>query len=234
MVKLNKASKGFTLIEVLVSTLIVSFIFSVIFYSVSSLNLNLSFTKMRNDNQHVVLKSLSVIEQDLSSIFNRPVRDGLGEYETALILKNNDHTEILFTRSLYDDVNENTKLVRIEYTFDDDRYERRLWNVIDRVQGSKYQKHYFDRQINKIRILASDDKGRWQEYWPMGLRVNLSNGSSENENSNISFDESLRDDILQYQLLTAPSSITKINLPTAFKVIIEHEELGQFERVILL
>ena len=31
MVKLNKASKGFTLIEVLVSTLIVGFIFSVIF-----------------------------------------------------------------------------------------------------------------------------------------------------------------------------------------------------------
>jgi general secretion pathway protein J len=229
MVRLNKASKGFTLIEVLLSTLIVGFIFSVIFYSVSALNLNLSFTKMRNDNQHVVLKSLSIIEQDLSSIFNRPVRDELGEYEAALILKNNDHAELLFTRSLYDDVQENTKLVRITYTFDDDRYERRLWNVIDRVQGSKYQKHYFDRQINKIRILASDDEGQWQEYWPMGLRVMLSNESSENENRNIS-----REDILQYQLLTAPSSTTKINLPTAFKVIIEHEELGRFERVILL
>ena len=229
MVRLNKASKGFTLIEVLVSTLIVGFIFSVIFYSVSSLNLNLSFTKMRNDNQHVVLKSLSIIEQDLSSIFNRPVRDELGEYETALMLKNYDYTELLFTRSLYDDVQEHAKLVRITYTFDDDRYERRLWNVIDRVQGSKYQTHYFDRQINKIRILASDDEGQWQEYWPMGLRVNLSNESSENENRNIS-----RDDILQYQLLTTPSSITKINLPTAFKVIIEHEELGRFERVILL
>ena len=229
MVKLNKASKGFTLIEVLVSTLIVGFIFSVIFYSVSSLNLNLSFTKMRNDNQHVVLKSLSIIEQDLSSIFNRPVRDELGEYETALMLKNNNHTELLFTRSLYDDVQENIKLVRIAYTFDDDRYERRLWNVIDRVQGSKYQKHYFDRQINKIKILASDDEGQWQEYWPIGLSVKLSNESIEKENRNIS-----RDDIIQYQLLTTPSSITKVNLPTAFKVIIEHEELGRFERVILL
>ena len=229
MVKLNKASKGFTLIEVLVSTLIVGFIFSVIFYSVSSLNLNLSFTKMRNDNQYVVLKSLSIIEQDLSSIFNRPVRDELGEYETALMLKNYDYTELLFTRSLYDDVQEHTKLVRITYTFDDDRYERRLWNVIDRVQGSKYQTHYFDRQINKIKILASDDEGQWQEYWPMGLSVNLSNENIEKENRNIS-----RDDILQYQLLTTPSSITRVSLPTAFKVIIEHEELGRFERVILL
>ena len=229
MVRLNKASKGFTLIEVLVSTLIVGFIFSVIFYSVSALNLNLSFTKMRNDNQHVVLKSLSIIEQDLSSIFNRPVRDELGEYETALMLKNYDYTELLFTRSLYDDVQEHTKLVRITYTFDDDRYERRLWNVIDRVQGSKYQTHYFDRQINKIRILASDDEGQWQEYWPIGLSVNIGNESIEKAKRNIS-----RDDILQYQLLTTPSSITKIKLPTAFKVIIEHEELGRFERVILL
>jgi general secretion pathway protein J len=228
MVRLNKASKGFTLIEVLVSTLIISFIVGVIFYSVSALNLNLSFTKMHNDNQHVVLKSLSIIEQDLSSIFNRPVRDELGEYETALMLKNNDHTELLFTRSLYDDIQENTKLVRIAYIFDDNRYERRLWNVIDRVQGSKYQKHYFDKQI-KIIILASDDKGRWQEYWPIGLRNSLSSESSEKENRNIS-----RDDILQYQLLTTPSSITKINLPTALKVIIEHKELGRFERVILL
>ena len=229
MVKLNKVSNGFTLIEVLVSTLIIGFIFSVIFYSVSALNLNLSITKMRNDNQHAVLKSLSIIEQDLTSIFNRPVRDELGEYETALILKNNDHTELLFTRSLYDDVNENTKLVRIAYTFNDNGYERRLWNVIDRVQGSTYQKHYFDRQINKIRILASDDDGQWQEYWPMGLSVNLSNESSEIENRNIS-----RDDIRRYQLLSTRSSITKINLPTAFKVIIDHEELGRFERVILL
>ena len=229
MVRLNKASKGFTLIEVLVSTLIVGFIFGVVFYAISALNLNLSFTKMRNDNQYTVLKSLSIIEQDLSSIFNRPVRDELGEYETALILKNNDHTELLFTRSLYDDVNENTKLVRIAYTFNDNGYERRLWNVIDRVQGSTYQKHYFDRQINKIRILASDDDGQWQEYWPMGLRVNLSNESSEIENRNIS-----RDDILRYQLLSTRSSITKINLPNAFKVIIDHEELGRFERVILL
>ena len=63
----------------------------------------------------------------------------------------------------------------------------------------------------------------------MGLSVNLSNENIEKENRNIS-----RDDILQYQLLTRPSSITKVNLPTAFKVIIEHEELGRFERVILL
>ncbi len=229
MVKLNKVSNGFTLIEVLVSTLIIGFIFSVIFYSVSALNLNLSITKMRNDNQHAVLKSLSIIEQDLTSIFNRPVRDELGEYETALILKNNYHTELSFTRSLYDDIQENTKLVRISYTFDDGRYERRLWNVIDRIQGSKYQKHYFDRQINKIRILASDDEGQWHEYWPMSISINFIDESSNKENRNIS-----RDDILRYQLLSTRSSITNINLPTAFKVIIDHKELGRFERVILL
>ena len=229
MVRLNKANKGFTLIEVLVSTLIVGFIFSVIFYSVSALNLSLSSTNIRNDNQHVVLKSLSIIEQDLSSIFNRPVRDELGEYETALMLKNNDHAELLFTRSLYDDVQENTKLVRIAYTFDDDRYERRLWNVIDRVQGSTYQKHYFDKQIINITILVADDLGKWNEFWPTGSNIISSNESSGNEIGNIT-----RDDIKRYQLLASLSSKNKTSLPMAFKVIIKHEQLGLFERVILL
>ena len=229
MVKLNKISKGFTLIEVLVSTLIVGLIFSIIFYSVSALNLNLSITKTHNDHQHTVLKSLSIIEQDLSSIFNRPVRDELGEYETALVLKNIDHAEILFTRSLYDDIQENTRLVRIAYIFNDGKYERRLWNVIDRVQGSTYQKHYFDRQIINITILAADDLGKWNEFWPIGSNIISNNESSENENRNIT-----RDDIKRYQLLASLSSKNKTSLPMAFKVIIKHEQLGLFERVILL
>ena len=75
----------------------------------------------------------------------------------------------------------------------------------------------------------ADDLGKWNEFWPIGSNIISSNESSENENRNIT-----RDDIKRYQLLASFSSKNKTSLPMAFKVIIKHEQLGLFERVILL
>lgn len=225
----NKAQFGFTLIEVLVSTFIIGIILSIIFFSIDSLNYNVLSNKKVSENQKSILLTLSIIEQDLSSLIDRPVRDKLGEYEPSILLTNNTLSELSFTRSFYDNDDKKTYLVRIQYTRDEGIYERRIWEVLDRVQDTNYETHFFDPEILRLKILAASLDGEWSEFWPISYDQILLSRAEGELNTNIS-----RDDILRFQALSSKKVGSTSNLPIAFKIIIEHESLGEIERVLIL
>ena len=225
----NKAQFGFTLIEVLVSTFIIGIILSIIFFSIDSLNYNVLSNKKVSENQKSILLTLSIIEQDLSSLIDRPVRDKLGEYEPSVLLTNNTQSELSFTRSFYDNDDKKTYLVRIQYTRDEGIYERRIWEVLDRVQDTNYETHFFDPEILRLKILAASLDGEWSEFWPINDDQILLSRAEGELNTNIS-----RDDILRFQALSSKKVGSTSNLPIAFKIIIEHESLGEIERVLIL
>ena len=225
----NKAQFGFTLIEVLVSTFIIGIILSIIFFSIDSLNYNVLSNKKVSENQKSILLTLSIIEQDLSSLIDRPVRDKLGEYEPSVLLTNNTQSELSFTRSFYDNADKKTYLVRIQYTRNEGIYERRIWEVLDRVQDTNYETHFFDPEILRLKILAASLDGEWSEFWPISYDQILLSRAEGELNTNIS-----RDDILRFQALSSKKVGSTSNLPIAFKIIIEHESLGEIERVLIL
>ena len=225
----NKAQFGFTLIEVLVSTFIIGIILSIIFFSIDSLNYNVLSNKKVSENQKSILLTLSIIEQDLSSLIDRPVRDKLGEYEPSVLLTNNTQSELSFTRSFYDNDDKKTYLVRIQYTHNEGIYERRIWEVLDRVQDTNYETHFFDPEILRLKILAASLDGEWSEFWPISYDQILLSRAEGELNTNIS-----RDDILRFQALSSKKVGSTSNLPIAFKIIIEHESLGEIERVLIL
>lgn len=225
----NKAQFGFTLIEVLVSTFIIGIILSIIFFSIDSLNYNVLSNKKVSENQKSILLTLSIIEQDLSSLIDRPVRDKLGEYEPSVLLTNNTLSELSFTRSFYDNADKKTYLVRIQYTRNEGIYERRIWEVLDRVQDTNYETHFFDPKILRLKIFAASLDGEWSEFWPISYDQILLSRAEGELNTNIS-----RDDILRFQALSSKKVGSTSNLPIAFKIIIEHESLGEIERVLIL
>ena len=225
----NKAQFGFTLIEVLVSTFIIGIILSIIFFSIDSLNYNVLSNKKVSENQKSIILTLSTIEQDLSSLIDRPVRDKLGEYEPSVLLTNNTQSELSFTRSFYDNDDKKTYLVRIQYTRNEGIYERRIWEVLDRVQDTNYETHFFDPEILRLKILAASLDGEWSEFWPISYDQILLSRAEGELNTNIS-----RDDILRFQALSSKKVGSTSNLPIAFKIIIEHESLGEIERVLIL
>lgn len=225
----NKAQFGFTLIEVLVSTFIIGIILSIIFFSIDSLNYNVLSNKKVSENQKSILLTLSIIEQDLSSLIDRPIRDKLGEYEPSVLLTNNTQSELSFTRSFYDNDDKKTYLVRIQYTYNEGIYERRIWEVLDRVQDTNYETHFFDSEILRLKILAASLDGEWSEFWPISYDQILLSRAEGELNTNIS-----RDDILRFQALSSKKVGSTSNLPIAFKIIIEHESLGEIERVLIL
>ena len=229
MASLNKSQSGFTLIEVIVSTLILGIILGIIFFSISTLNFTILSNKDYHSDQKTIMTTLSTIEQDLSSVFIRSIRDELGDFEPALLLTNDNFSQLSFTRSFHNSLLDETKLLRIWYTHNDGQFERRIWNVLDRVQDSSYQVHSFDSKIERIKILAAGVNGEWNEYWPIGSMSLVKNDEINDENRMIN-----RESILQYQALSTRSNSHADVLPLAIKIIIEHSSLGTYERIILL
>ena len=229
MTSLNKSQSGFTLIEVIVSTLILGIILGIIFFSISTLNFTILSNKDNHSDQKTIMTTLSTIEQDLSSVFIRSIRDELGDFEPALLLTNDNSSQLSFTRSFHNSLLDETKLLRIWYTHNDGQFERRIWNVLDRVQDSSYQVHSFDSKIERIKILAAGVNGEWNEYWPIGSMSLVKNDEINDENRMIN-----RESILQYQALSTRSNSHAGALPLAIKIIIEHSSLGTYERIILL
>tara|TARA_B100001564_G_C20580252_1_gene642750 strand:+ start:55 stop:759 length:705 start_codon:yes stop_codon:yes gene_type:complete len=224
-----KFNRGFTLIEVIVSTLITGIILSSIFYIISFLNTNLDRLSNRNQNYSLFLTSLSIIEQDLKSLSARSIRDEYGDTEPPLILYNGNEKKITFSRLIFDDKNLLSHTYRIEYSFVDQVLKRNIWDVLDRVQDSKFQSQILDKNITDIQIQASNDELKWHNNWPIGFKP---------INRYINKDSiglTTRNDIMVYQNSSSgkENEFSSLKLPLAFKINIKHKIFGEIERVIL-
>lgn len=224
-----KFNRGFTLIEVIVSTLITGIILSSIFYIISFLNTNLDKLSNRNQNYSLFLTSLSIIEQDLKSLSARSIRDEYGDTEPPLILYNGNEKKITFSRLIFDDKNLLSHTYRIEYNFVDQVLKRNIWDVLDRVQDSKFQSQILDKNIIDIQIQASNDELKWHNNWPIGFKP-INRYINKN-----SIGLTTRNDIMVYQNSSSgtENEFSSLKLPLAFKINIKHKIFGEIERVIL-
>ncbi len=224
--KQTQCNNGFTLVEVIISTLIVGLILSSIFYTLSFLNLNLNRLTDRYYDDDALLKSLSIIEHDLKSLSERSIRDEFGDYQPPLILNNKNDNIISFSRLVFDDVSMTQYTFRIEYNFSNNRLKRNIWNVLDRVQNSNFQTQFLDQNITDISILVANDDLQWIKNWPIGF------DSINKDSSSSSIGLTTRNDIIEYQNISA-SKIVSRKLPLAFRIVIKHKLFGEVERVIL-
>ena len=226
ILKKNEAELGFTLIEVLVSTLIVGMILSSIFYTIGFLNINLDRITVNHKNYESFIRTLSVIEQDLKTISSRTIRDEYGDYQPSLIVNDQSDKKIIFSRSIFDEKDLIQLTYRIEYDFSNQILRRNVWNVLDRIQNSNYQTQFFDKNITDISISVTDNGMQWYKFWPIGYIQ-----TSENIDTS-SIGLTTRNDIEAYQNLTSGKFKTD-KLPNAFKILINHKYFGEIERVIL-
>ena len=81
--KHNKFERGFTLVEVVISTLIIGIILSSIFYALGFLNINLDRLTKNHENYEKFITTLSNIEQDLKTLSSRAIRDEYGDYQPS-------------------------------------------------------------------------------------------------------------------------------------------------------
>ena len=158
--------KGFTLIEVLISLVILSII------AIVSTNFLQSSIDLRNqskskvDDIKVFNLGVSTIRRDLMSTVNLPMRDNFGNQLPNFIGSNTDK-KITFLGFINRIDSSRSSISRIEYLFDDTKFIRRVYFTADPYDYDDHIDSVIFNNIEDIEISFLSDN-RWFTEWPAG------------------------------------------------------------------
>ena len=158
--------KGFTLIEVLISLIILSII------AIVSTNFLQSSIDLRNqskskvDDIKVFNLGVSTIRRDLMSVVNLPMRDNFGNQLPNFIGSNADK-KITFLGFINRIDSSRSSISRIEYLFDDTKFIRRVYFTADPYDYDDYIDSVIFNNIDDVEISFLVDN-RWFTEWPAG------------------------------------------------------------------
>ena len=158
--------KGFTLIEVLISLVILSII------AIVSTNFLQSSIDLRNqskskvDDIKVFNLGVSTIRRDLMSTVNLPMRDNFGNQLPNFIGSNTDK-KITFLGFINRIDSSRSSISRIEYLFDDTKFIRRVYFTADPYDYDDHIDSVIFNNIDDFEISFLSDN-RWFTEWPAG------------------------------------------------------------------
>ena len=158
--------KGFTLIEVLISLVILSII------AIVSTNFLQSSIDLRNqskskvDDIKVFNLGVSTIRRDLMSTVNLPMRDNFGNQLPNFIGSNTDK-KITFLGFINRIDSSRSSISRIEYLFDDTKFIRRVYFTADPYDYDDHIDSVIFDNIDDVEISFLSDN-RWFKEWPAG------------------------------------------------------------------
>ena len=158
--------KGFTLIEVLISLVILSII------AIVSTNFLQSSIDLRNqskskvDDIKVFNLGVSTIRRDLMSTVNLPMRDNFGNQLPNFIGSNTDK-KITFLGFINRIDSSRSSISRIEYLFDDTKFIRRVYFTADPYDYDDHIDSVIFNNIDDLEISFLSDN-RWFTEWPAG------------------------------------------------------------------
>ena len=156
--------KGFTLIEVLISLVILSII------AIVSTNFLQSSIDLRNqskskvDDIKVFNLGVSTIRRDLMSTVNLPMRDNFGNQLPNFIGSNTDK-KITFLGFINRIDSSRSSISRIEYLFDDTKFIRRVYFTADPYDYDDHIDSVIFDNIDDVEISFFIDN-RWFTEWP--------------------------------------------------------------------
>ncbi len=164
----SPAQKGFTLLELLIASIIFAIMAIMAYGGLSNVMDNSKSSERALKRLQQIQQSISVISRDFIQLVPRAIRDEYGNTQPALIAGTNIDNLIEFTRG--GRVNPanllRSTLLRVAYQFDDEKLVRLQWPHLDRAPGIKVKKTTLIDNLDEVSIRFPDQKGKWQEQWP--------------------------------------------------------------------
>ncbi len=160
--------KGFTLLELLIAISIFS-IMAALAYGGLQLMLDGSQRLEQSANELTAMqRAFLFMQQDIEQLTTRSIRDEFGSQEEALSGGNDDELLYLTRGGVNGVIRGGSDLRRVEYQLSEGSLKRRVWSVLDRVQGSEYSLLHLmsDVQGVELRFMGYDKSDDWHNYWP--------------------------------------------------------------------
>lgn len=161
--------RGFTLVEVLVAVFIFALLMAAAYGSVNTLLRTRDGLARQNDRLRALQFAVGLMERDLRSAIARPVREGYGEREPALL---GTRDVIALTHAGYANPlgQERARIERVGYAWRDHTLARVAFAVLDRTPASAPLTRDLLGDVRRIGFRYFDGQ-QWREQWPPGATL---------------------------------------------------------------
>jgi len=163
---MKQTQRGFTLLELVVAMSIFA-VLAIMAYGGLDQVLRARDVSERVMNRVTELQmAWSLIERDLEQAMPRPIRDGFGDPQPALI--GGGDTLVELTRGGWPNPLRRPRgtMQRVAYALDGDTLQRWSWNVLDRAQDSEARKTDLIEKVESAELRFRDQDGEWGAQWP--------------------------------------------------------------------
>jgi general secretion pathway protein J len=133
--------QGFTLLEILIALAIFA-VMSMMAYAGLAAVLDARASTVPRAQQLAQLQTtLYLLNEDLSQVINRPIRDQLGSSEPAFSIGRGNEI-LVFTRTVpsWSTNSSENNLLRVSYSLEKEALYRRVWTIPDRTQQTEYRR----------------------------------------------------------------------------------------------
>ncbi len=159
---------GFTLLEIIIAVGIFAVISALAYGGLNTILRSTQKTQEAADALQALQLGMSIIQQDLSQITNRPVRNEYGEREGSVVSPSNFGRLISFTRRGWKNPAERPRstLQRVAYLLEENKLIREYWPQLDPAPGTETIKTTLLDGITEVRFRFLDEQKKWHNEWP--------------------------------------------------------------------
>ena len=160
-------SKGFTLLELLVSLSIFAFISAMAFGGMSQVMTQRALTEEKADKLQQLQITYTILDRDFSQLVNRPVRNAYGDQIDALSGSDGiDGVELTRAGHANPAGFRRSGLQRVRYVSEDEKLLRQTWKVLDRSPDSEAVQQVLYESLESFALRYLDQSDQWRETWP--------------------------------------------------------------------
>jgi len=133
--------QGFTLLEILIALAIFAVMSMMAYAGLAAILDARASTVPRAEQLAQLQTTLYLLNEDLSQIINRPIRDEFGSTEAAFSIGRGNEL-LVFTRSVpsWSTNAGDNSLLRVSYSLEKGALYRRVWTMPDRTQQTEYRR----------------------------------------------------------------------------------------------
>ena len=159
-------NKGFTIIEVLVTLIILSMI-AIITSNIlqSSLESEKESTQRLNSIKELNLAS-SILRRDIRQIANVSIKDFYGNRMYGTFISELNSNNLMFTTKVKSFSNEVSPCKRVQYVVEDKNFVRKQYYSTNPYNEDEYTKSIIINDIDKLQ-LSFLNENKWHQSWPV-------------------------------------------------------------------
>lgn len=160
-------NKGFTLIEILISLLILSIILLISSNILSTSLISQDISNKKLEEIKEMTLASTILRRDLRQAVNVPSRDFFGSFEEGTFIANYNNKSISFNTFINDISIDSSPVKKVLYYFDENILYRRQYFASNPYLVDDYFQSKLIKNISDVNFSFMYER-RWHNSWPVG------------------------------------------------------------------